>query len=48
MREKLIKWGGLLGSVITGIVMIASGDTVSGVGVIAASLSSGSLFAKQG
>lgn len=37
---KIMKWAGLLGAVLTGAAAIAHGDVTSGVGIIAASLSS--------
>lgn len=39
-----VKWAGLIGAVLTGTVMIVNGDNAQGVGVIAAALSSASLF----
>lgn len=47
MKLKFIRWGGLIGALLTGSVMIMSGDVVQGTGVIAAALGSASVVAKD-
>lgn len=43
MKLKFIRWGGLLGALLTGAVLIVSGDVVQGAGTIAAALGSASV-----
>lgn len=47
MKYMYIKWAGLLGAVLTGSTMIVAGDNATGVGVIAAALSSASIFSAE-
>lgn len=42
--QKFIRWGGFLGSLLSGVVLIAQGQIEVGVGVITAGLSSASII----
>lgn len=42
VRVKALKYAGLVGSMLVGVTMIINGQIEGGVGIIAASLSSGS------
>lgn len=44
MKLKLIRWAGLFGSLLTGGSMILAGSIETGVGIIAAALSSASVL----
>lgn len=43
-KTKFVRWGGFLGALLTGAATIVAGDIATGVGLIAASFSSASLF----
>jgi len=44
MRLNIIRWGGLVGSLLLGVAQILQGDVISGFGVIAAAVSSASII----
>lgn len=41
--QKFIRWGGFIGSLLSGVVLITQGQIEMGVGVITAGLSSASI-----
>lgn len=42
--QKFIRWGGFIGSLLSGVVLIMQGQIEMGVGVITAGLSSASII----
>lgn len=42
--QKFIRWGGFLGALLSGIVLIMQGQIEMGLGVVTAGLSSASIF----
>lgn len=46
MNEKIVKWAGLLGSILLGGSLIFKGQVEMGMGVITSALSSASVLSK--
>jgi len=46
-KTNFVRWAGMVGAIATGVSTITAGDLVTGFGLIAAALSSVSIFKKE-
>lgn len=46
MSEKVIKWAGIIGSILIGGSLVVKGQTEAGIGIITAAFGSGSALIK--
>lgn len=47
MTQSFIRWAGFVGSLLLGTVAVLKGDITTGVGIVAAALSSASVIPSQ-